>query len=156
MELAFDDRKLLLPGVHEVSLEVVKEHFGQFQRSDRRMTLFAKLTEYLEAVRKAGCGQSVVIDGSFVMGCVDEPDDIDLLLVLPVDWDDAADLRPYQYNLVSRRAIRKAFGLDVFIAKSGSAREAEWIRHFGGVNTKWREKWNWPADIRKGILRVLL
>ena len=36
MELVFDDRKLLLPGVHDVSIETVKEYFGPFQRSDRR------------------------------------------------------------------------------------------------------------------------
>jgi hypothetical protein len=91
MELAFDDRKLLVPGVHEVSLDTVKQYFGQFQRSDRGMTLFAKLTEYLEAVKRAGCGHCVVVDGSFVMACVDEPDDIDLVLVLPPDWDIQAD-----------------------------------------------------------------
>src|SRR5205809_42644 len=102
MELVFDDRQLLLPGVHQVSMETVKDHFGKFQRSDRRMKLFAKLTEYLDAVKKADCGASVVIDGSFVMACIDEPEDIDVVLVLPADWDDAADLRPYQYNLVSK------------------------------------------------------
>ena len=62
------------------------------------MTLFAKLTEYVDAVKKAACGQSVIIDGSFVMACIDEPDDIDLVLVLPPDWDMQADLKPYQYG----------------------------------------------------------
>ncbi len=45
-------------------MEMVKEHFGKFQRSDRRMKLFAKLVAYLDAVKKAGCGESVILDGS--------------------------------------------------------------------------------------------
>jgi hypothetical protein len=156
MELAFDYRKLLLPGVHEASPETVKEYFGNFQRSDRRMTLFAKLTEFLHAVKKAGFGQSVVIDGSFVMACVDEPDDIDLLLVLPPDWDDAADLKPYQYNLVSKQVVRRNFGFDLAVVKAGSADETGWIEFFGKVRDKWRQKFGWPEDTRKGIVRVQL
>jgi hypothetical protein len=156
MGLAFDERQLLLPGVHEVSLETVKEHFARFQRSDRRLQQFVKLSEYLKELKKAQCGESVILDGSFVMACVDEPEDIDLLLVLPVDWDDAADLKPYQYNLVSKRVVRKNYQFDLFVVKAGSADEAEWIEFFGGVSGKWREKFGWPEDVRKGILRVPL
>jgi hypothetical protein len=87
MDLAFDERNLLHPGVHDASMETVEALFGKFQRSDRRMKLFAKLAEFVEAVRKAGCGSSVIIDGSFVMVCIDEPNDIDIVLVLPSGWD---------------------------------------------------------------------
>jgi hypothetical protein len=146
----------LLPGVHDVTMETVKEHFGRFKKSDRRLKLFAKLTEYIDALRKADCGQSVIIDGTFVMACVDEPDDIDIVLVLPADWDDRADLRPYQYNLVSKKSAKRDFGFDLIVVKLGSAREAEWINYFGNVNTKWREKFGWTADTHKGMLRVVL
>jgi hypothetical protein len=156
MELAFDDRKLLLPGVHEVSLETVKQHFGQFQRSDRRPTLFAKLTEYLNAVKKAGCGHSVIIDGSFVMACVDEPDDIDLVLVLPSDWDTQAEVKPFQYNLVSKRAVGRTYPIELFVVKCGSIDEARWIEYFGQVNPDWTKQFGWPNDLRKGILRIHL
>src|SRR5438045_597682 len=128
MELAFDDRNLLVPGIHDVTIEAVKEYFGRFQRSDRRIRLMAKLAEYLAAVKSAECGESVIIDGSFVMACVDEPDDIDLILILPTGWDGLADLKPYQYNLVSKRAVKKNYGFDLFTAKSGSVREADWIQ----------------------------
>ena len=47
MELVFDERNLLVPGVYDVSMETVKERFGKFQRSDRRMNLFAKLEAYV-------------------------------------------------------------------------------------------------------------
>ena len=156
MELVFDERGLLLPGVHDVSIEKVKAQLGGFRRSDRRPTLFAKLAQYLESLKNAGLGESVILDGSFVMECVDEPDDIDILLVLPVKWDDAVDLKPYQYNLVSKKAIKRTLGFDLFTVKSGSVEEAEWIDFFKRISNKWRQKYGWAEDTRKGILWVVL
>jgi hypothetical protein len=140
VELVFDERKLLTPGVHEVSLDAVKETFGSFQKSDRRPKLFEKLLEYLDAVKRAGTGASVIVDGSFVMAGIDEPDDIDLVLVLPADWDIDADLRPYQYNVVSKKAVRRTFGFDQITVTANSPEERAWIEYFGRVNIKWREK----------------
>lgn len=156
MALVFDDRQLLPLGVHEVSMETVKDYFGKFQRSDRRVKLFAKLTEYMDAVKKAGCGVSVIVEGSFVMAGVDEPEDIDVVLVLPIGWNRLAELRPYQYNLVSKRSVKKTFGFDVFVVEGESAEEAKWIEFFGNVRLKWREKFGWPDGTRKGIVRVQL
>ncbi len=153
---ALDDRKLLPPGVHDASLRVVEKLFGRFQRSDRRPRLFRKLRDYLAAVKQAGCGSSVIINGSFVMGCVDEPEDIDLILVLPADWDEAADLRPYQYNLVSKRRVKREFGLDVSVVKPDSEREREWLGFFSRVNVKWCAQFGWPDKLTKGIVRVTL
>jgi len=153
---ALDDRKLLPPGVHNASLTVVEELFGRFQRSDRRPRLFRKLRDYLAAVKRAGCGSGVIIDGSFVMGCVDEPDDIDLILILPAHWDEAADLKPYQYNLVSKRRVKREFGFDVVALSSASEQERDWVAFFSQVNVKWRRQFGWPADAKKGIVRVAL
>lgn len=154
MDFAFDERKLLQLGVHDASMEDVEAAFGRFQRRDRRMKLFAKLTAYVEALTKAIPGAKLIIDGSFVMKCIDEPSDIDLILILPDDWDEAADLRPYQYNMVSKRATRRTYRFDVAVVKAGSADEAEWLRYFCGVNSKWREIFGWPSDTKKGVLRI--
>jgi len=154
--LALDDRKLLPPGVHDVSLKVVEELFGRFQRSDRRPRLFRKLRDYLAAVKRADCGSGVIIDGSFVMGCVDEPDDIDLILILPAHWDEAADLKPYQYNLVSKRRVKREFGFDVAVVRPGSEREREWVSFFSQVNMKWCSQLGWPDKLTKGMVRVTL
>lgn len=156
VELAFDERNLLLPGVYDVSMETVREHFGKFQKSDRRPNLFAKLEAYIEAVKKAGCGSSVIVDGSFVMACIDEPVDIDLTLVLPPGWDVKASLKPYLYNLVSKRSAKRDYDFDLATVEAGSLGEKTWIEFYGRTNVKWREKFGWPADTRKGILRVLL
>src|SRR5436305_9676904 len=92
---------LLPPGVHTLSLEQVGVLFGGFQRSDRRLVLFERLRQYVTALRKTGTALAVVVDGSFVMRGVDEPGDIDLLVVLPQGWDRAAELSPHVYNLLS-------------------------------------------------------
>lgn len=156
MPLVLNNRKLLPDGVHDATLAEVEKLFARFQKSDRRMRLFRKLRDYLTAIKKAGCGTSVILDGSFVMACVDEPSDIDLILVLPTDWDIAADLKPYQYNLVSRRRVRKEYRFDVFVVKPGSAEEQGWTEQFSRVNVKWCIKFGWPQRSKKGIVRVML
>lgn len=156
MDLVFDARGLLPPGVHDVQMKDVGEYFGKFKKSDRRPNLFAKLEAYVDAVRNADCGSSAIVDGSFVMTCVEEPEDIDLVLVLPPGWDVKASLKPYQYNLVSKRATKRDYGFDLAAVEAGSIDEKTWIEFYGRTNAKWREKFGWSADTRKGILRVLL
>jgi hypothetical protein len=97
MPLTFDARQLLGSGIHDALIEEVEQHFARFQRTDRRMTLFQKLKEYLAALRRAAIGGSLIIDGSFIMPGVDQPEDIDLVLLLPEEWDMMAELRPYHF-----------------------------------------------------------
>ena len=156
MPLTLDDRGLLPPGVHEASLKEIDRLFARFQRSDRRLKLFAKLKEYVNAVKKAKCGIAIIVNGSFVMGCIDEPSDIDLILVLPPGWDLAEDLKPYQYNVVSRKRVRAEYKFDVYPVLPGSAREHGWTAYFTGVNLKWCRKFGWPKESTKGIVRVTL
>jgi hypothetical protein len=156
MPLAFDERQLLTPGIHEATLEEISEHFGRFQRSDRRIKQFDRLRAYLKEVKAAGCGTAVILDGSFVMACVDEPDDIDLLLILPADWDLATELPPYWYNLVSKKRARRDYGLEVIPVMPGSEPEAKWTKFFANVNPKWCDLFGWPMGIFKGVLRVTL
>jgi hypothetical protein len=153
--LTLDDRKLLPPGVHDASLKEVEDLFGQIQRSDRRPMLFRKLREYLKELKPAECASAVIIDGSFVMGCVDAPDDIDLVVVLTADWDWNADLKPYQYNVVSKRRVKKNYRFDAIFVRPGSEQEAEWISFFSQVEVKWRHRFGWPPDAKKGIVRVV-
>ena len=156
MSLVFDERQLLVPGIHEATLEIVKKHFARFQKTDKRLTLFGKLKEYAAAIQKAGWKCSLIIDGSFVMPAVDEPEDIDLILVLPEDWDMTEDLKPHLYNLVSKKRVKREYGIEVFSVPSGSRAELEWIDFFCQVNIKWCQSFNWPSDARKGIVKVAL
>src|SRR5262245_37079011 len=113
MPLALDEHKLLPVGVHDATLKEVDDLFARFQKSDRRIKLFGKLRQCVAEVKQAGCGTAVIHDGSFVMGCVDEPPDIDVGLILPPDWDMEAELKPYLYNLESKRRARREYRVEV-------------------------------------------
>lgn len=154
MDLIFDEKNLLPLGIFDATLEDVQEHFGGFQKSDRRMKLYRHLEDYVKALRKTDWPWILLIDGSFVMKCVDEPEDIDLVLVMPKDWNLAADLPPYLYNLVSKRRVQQEFGMDVFVTVAGSAVEKKWLEFFQQVNIKWCEQFNWPGNSKKGLVRV--
>src|SRR5262249_54520687 len=98
----------------------------------------------------------VILDGSFVMGCIDEPSDIDLILILPPDWDLEAELKPYLYNLVSKRRARREYRVEVIAALPGSVRERDAIKLFRRVNVKWCNKFGWADKLKEGIVRVTL
>lgn len=84
----------------------------------------------------------------------DRPEDIDVILVLPADWNFKAELRPFEYNLLWRKSTRAKYGLDVFAVTLGSARETELTAFFGQLNPKWVEEFALPAGTRKGIVKV--
>jgi hypothetical protein len=148
---------LLPPGIHVLTLEQVEESFGRFQKSDRRCRLFARLTTYLRELRAAGWAVAVILDGSFVMKCVDEPDDVDLLVILPTGWDRAAELPPHEYNLLSHRMAKRLYKFDVFAAEEGTDEQARWEEFFAGVNVKWENPpLHLPAGLKKGVVRVAL
>src|SRR5262245_26224486 len=155
MPLAFDERQLLPTGVHDASLLEVEQHFARFQKSERRIRLFEQLRRYIAEVQKTGWDCQIIIDGSFVMLNVDEPEDIDLILVMPKDWDLTAELKPHQYNLVSKGRARKEYRIEVYPVRAGSAEEARWVALFCQVNVKWRQQFGWPADSKKGIVRIV-
>ena len=89
------------------------------------------------------------------MAAIDQPEDIDIILVLPPDWDFHADLRPFEYNLLWRNRTRAKFGFDVFAVASGSAREARLVQFFQGVSVRWQQLFQTPPGLRKGIVRVV-
>ena len=152
---SLNDYKLLAPGVHELALERIEELFGRFQGSDRRPRLMQKLSEFIADLRKTGWAVQVLLDGSFVMAAVDRPEDVDLILVLPADWDFQADVPPFAYNLLWRKRTRAKYGFDVFAVASGSPKEAELMDFFQRVNVKWRRLFTLPVEQRKGIVKVM-
>jgi hypothetical protein len=153
--LLFDDRHLLPPGVHEATLAEIETHFARFQRSGRRITLFGHLKAYLDAVMKTGWACSVIIDDSFVMPLVDEPNDIDLILVMPANWDMTADLRPFEYNVVSKAYTKREYKIEVYAVLPRSEQEQSYLELFQQVRIEWCRQFGWPADSKKGIVRIL-
>lgn len=155
MPLTFDDRGLLPPGTHDATLAEVEQAFARFQRSDRRITLFAKLKAYLGELRRTGWSCQVILDGSFVMPMVDEPNDIDLILVLPADWDLTRELRPFEYNVVDKAFTKREYRIEVFPVPAGSEEYKKAGSLFDRVRIEWSRHFGWPDDTRKGLVRIL-
>ena len=131
----------------DCSIEEIESVFGRFQSSDCRMNLTKKLKAYVDELKKNGIGVELIIDGSYVTN-KEEPGDIDLILVLSEGFDYAAAVKPFEYNLLSNRAVKRLYGFDVFTVIKGSELYKSRIDFFQQV----REN----PDIRKGLLRISL
>ena len=142
-----DQNGFLPAGVHDCTLEEIKTRFGSFQRSDRRPNLLQKLEALVAEMRSARFARCLLVDGSFVTAKPD-PNDIDLVLVLPFAHDLIADLTPAQYNLVSKRRVQKRFGFDIVAVRESNVEYDEAAAFFEQVRHE-------PA-LRKGILRLSL
>jgi hypothetical protein len=145
---------LLEPGIHPMVLDDISEVFGRFQRSDRRMKLVDRLRAFANEVWHADSRVQILVNGSFVMTRVDEPGDVDLLLILPADWDFAAQLRPFEYNIVSKRMVKRIYGFDLLIGLEGQESAKVAIDFFAQVNVKWIPKFGIPTGTTKGLLRI--
>lgn len=150
------EQKLLPEGLHDMTLEQIGRLFAPLYERPQRRKLFQKLTAYMTELRNSDLNAWVILNGSFVMACVDEPGDIDLIVVMPADWERSDDLRPFEYNLVSTRAARRKYGFDVFAVRDGSEEKAKWIEFFTQVDAKWsRPPHGLPIDCKKGLVRIM-
>jgi hypothetical protein len=136
---------LLPEGIHDCTLIEIRDRFGAFQRSDRRCRLFERLERYIAAARASAIVVAVIVDGSFVTA-IDEPSDVDVIVVLRKDHDFGATLRPMEYNVVVSGSIRRIFRIDALVTVDGSENLADFIEWFEQVRNR--------PGIRKGLLRV--
>jgi hypothetical protein len=132
-------------GVFDCSLTEVKDRFGTFQGSDRRVILYARLEELVAEMKKSRLFEALVVDGSFVTA-IPRPKDIDLIAVLRFGHNFEEDLSISKYSLVSRSLLRRRFGFDTLVAESGSALYKKYVEFFSRVRGL--------PGIRKGLLRI--
>ena len=109
---------LLPAGIHPATLEELAERFAFFDQTDQRLRVFEKLKALVSEARIAGIVRRIYVAGSFVTD-KPEPNDFDCVLVLDRTIL-GQELRPFQYNLVSRRMARRLFGGDVVAVLDGS------------------------------------
>jgi hypothetical protein len=141
----FNDAGLLPPGVYDCTLDELRQRFGVFQTTDRRPTLFEKLHALVHEAWATRLVVEIIIDGSFVTAKPD-PNDIDLILVLNKGHDFTAELRPFEYNVLSTRQARKIYGFDLLVAMHGSSVYTEYLAFFAQVRGE--------TSRRKGLLRL--
>ena len=134
-------------GVLDCSLAEVRARFGNFQGSDARQRLFARLEELIAALTRSGLFEAMLLDGSFVTG-KSAPNDIDLVAVLRPGHDFERDLPMSEYALVSRTMLRRRFAFDIIIAERDSQLYRTYVEFFSRI----RE----IPEARKGLLRLTL
>ncbi len=143
----FNEHGLLPEGVHDCTMAELAARVGNFQSSDRRPQLFARLERFVAELRRGGFARELVVDGSFVTA-KPAPNDIDLILVMPADWDLAADLTPDHYNLISKKRVRNRFGFDMLLVCEQSADYQRGVNFFQSLRDR--------SHLRKGLLRLRL
>jgi hypothetical protein len=140
------NRDGLLPvGVHSCTLEEIRQRFGRFNKTDRRIALFKRLEDLITAAAATELVRAVVVDGSFVTA-EPQPNDIDLILVVADDFG-VGELSPFVYNATSTKRLSRRYKFDVFLARERSAEYHELVAFAQGIR---------DSDRRKGILRVEL
>lgn len=145
--LALQQSGYLPPGVHDLSLAEVHEHFGTFQSSDQRPRLFKKLDQFLDLARAAGIVRFVIVDGSFI-SAKPIPGDIDIIVVVEPKAMEAKSWRPDQYNVISSRRIRGTYSFDAIVVPEGSQAYQNILEYFSRIKDN--------GDTRKGVARVML
>lgn len=144
---------VLPEGIHDCTLEEVAGRFGRIQRSDRRPRLMENLRNYVAELKAAGIALALIIDGSFVTS-KDEPGDMDLLLVLHDGFDLTEDVKPSDYNLQSKRFVKKRYEFEVFPVRSASREYDSLLDLF--LSVKPGDPDFTTSHERKGVLRVAL
>lgn len=124
----FDDQGLLPPGIHQADFDEFRERFAIFDRSDRRLQVFEQLERLVTEARKSAIVTRIIVGGSFVTAKA-EPNDFDCILVLDPGIV-GIPLRPFEYNLVSRRMARRMFGGDILSALDGSDALDQYLEFF--------------------------
>jgi len=72
------------------TLAEIRERFGAFQGTDRRLKLFARLEEFIAEATRSGIVRSRVVNGSFVT-TEPAPNDIDLIVLVSGEHDVARE-----------------------------------------------------------------
>lgn len=143
----FTQQGILPNDIYDCSLEELESIFGRFQSTDCRINLTKKLKDYIYELKKSTFGIELIIDGSYVT-TKDNPGDINVILVLSEDFDYSSEIKPFEYNLTSNRAVKRIYGFDVFVEKKGTNRYNSRIEFFQRVKEN--------PDLTKGLLKITL
>jgi len=141
-----------------MNLEEVGRLFGNVPKPQYRLRLFETLKRYVGCLQTLQIGIALIVDGSFVMPCVEKPADIDVVLVMPKDWRHTVEKIPLErYNLQSPVRVEAEFtGIHLFAVAENSAEYHEWIRWFAQIKDDWCFMFDIPDNMSKGLIRVTL
>jgi hypothetical protein len=138
---------LLPEGLHDLTLDAIGDLFGRTGGNDRRFRLFEQLRSYVNEVKSVEGVEYLIVDGSFVTS-KEEPGDIDMILVLRSGRALNANWRPADYNLISRRRVRRRYEFDLLVARADGDELSNYVELFSQVRG--------VPDARKGSVRLRL
>jgi hypothetical protein len=125
----FTEQGVLPEGFHDTNLEQIEDRLGRFNGSDLRVELFRRFRLFMQEVRFWGNVEEIMIDGSFVTN-KQRPSDVDIILVYRADFDLASEVRPQEYNLISRKRAKRIYGFDVIAVTAHSPEREKWLGYF--------------------------
>ena len=143
----FNESGCLPEGIYDCTIDEAAERFAGFQRSSQRPHLWDRFIEFMREADACKLVDAVLVDGSFVTTKAD-PNDIDLMLVVPANHDFSADFQPSEYNVLSKRRVNRRFGFDVLVARADSEEYRRYVGFFQQVRLE-------PGR-KRGILRIQL
>src|SRR5262249_20591748 len=125
--------------------------FGQFQRTDKRPKLTAKLKRFVTEAQKSGIVAAIIIDGSYVTGKSD-PWDIDIVVAIRADINLTESPPPFAARVKDRPGMKREFGFDIFAHPEGSEAYLKIIDEFSTVRKD--DPKQASSHERKGLLRT--
>ena|SRR5580658_6665453 len=108
----FSQFGLLPEGIYDCDVLEAQTRFGSFQGSDRRPQLWAKFMDFFRLAKADRFIEELLLDGSFVTSKTN-PNDIDVIVVVPVGHDFGSDLAQHRYELLAAARVRRRFGFDM-------------------------------------------
>ena len=145
---ALTDDGFLPEGIHDATLEEVQEIFGRFRSSDRRVRLFENFRRYVQELNIWRNTEEILLDGSFISS-TDEPNDIDMVVVYREGFDySVPNVPPAEYNVISRRRVKRIYGFDVLPTTASSAGREALVELFSNDSR--------TGKTGKGLVRIRL
>lgn len=97
----FDEHGNLPPGIHQATLHEVVDRFGD-SRSLKRRSVTNSFEEFYDFIQEFAVG--IYINGSYVTSKL-APNDVDLLVILPSDFDFASPGSRQLVRFMQRKAL---------------------------------------------------
>ena len=138
----FTSDGVLPEGIHNATLDEIRERFCSFGDIEKRMNLFKSLCEYAKEVKKHNVNFYICIDGSYVTA-KECPGDLDVLILYDFEYYN----KDWQDLISDNTASIRFKGLQILSAFLESYGEDELLEFAQRVKGR---------ILRKGIVKVIL
>jgi hypothetical protein len=151
-----DEHGLLPQGIHEATLEEVRDSFVEAENRDRRGDIWEGFSSYLEFLRNFDPISIIYLDGSY-MTSKEKPQDIDVIVELPSPQDfQAISDDPRSSRLFKKKEMKRRFRTDPWPHYPGIPPESRILDLFQRLRHSTAHDLGLPPTHRKGIIKVAI